>query len=135
LKLSHATGYALKALAFLANGDGRPVASHHIARAHGLPEKFLLKALKPLVSAGILRSVKGPNGGYRLAKPAGNITLLEVVEASEAPIRGYATPADGEGVAGVNRRLQAACDNVAEVVRRGLGNVTVKELAGRKKGR
>jgi Rrf2 family protein len=135
VKFTRATRYALRALVFLASGDGRPVASHDIARAHGLPEKFLLKALKPLVSADILRSVKGPNGGYRLAKPTKDITLLEVVEASEAPIRGYATPADGEGVEGVNRRLQAACDNVAAVVRQNLEGVTVKDLAGGKKGR
>ncbi len=73
--------------------------------------------------------LKGPNGGYRLAKATQDITLLEVVEASEGPLRGYAAPADGEGAEAVNRRLQATCDNAAEVVRRSLEGVTIQELA------
>ncbi len=128
MKFSLATGYALRALAFLANGDGRPVASRDIAWAYGLPEKFLVKALKPLVSAGILRSLKGPNGGYRLAKPAGDITLLEVVEAAEGSVRG-AAPAVGDHDAR-RRRLQGVCAKAAGLVRQGLGAVTLKDLAG-----
>ena len=131
MKLTHATGYAFKALVVLAQGDGRPVASHNIAAAQGLPEKFLLKVLRPLVNAGLLRSNKGPNGGYQLAKAAGAITLLEVVEAAEGPVRGEA-PAVGDDAA-LHRRLQAACDNAADVVRQSLKGVTVKGLAARGK--
>jgi Rrf2 family protein len=135
MKFSHATGYALKALVHLeGNGDGRPIASHDIAAAQGLPEKFLLKCLHPLVNAGLLRSVKGPSGGYRLAKPPRDITLLEVVEAAEAPVRGL-VPVFAEDAGAFDRRLQAACDNVAGIVRRSLEGVTVKDLAGGKKAR
>src|SRR5262245_32615350 len=98
MKLTRATGHALVGLAHLArHGGGRPVASHAIAAAHGIPEEFLLKCLRPLVSAGVLRSVKGPHGGFRLARPPGDITLLEVVEATEGPVRGYPTPTDVKG--------------------------------------
>jgi Rrf2 family protein len=135
VKLSSATGYALQALVFLArSGGSRPVASHAAAAAHGIPERFLLKCLKPLVSAGVLRSVKGPNGGYRLARPAGEVTLLEVVEAVDGPVRGLAPEVGAGGALG--RKLQAVCDKVAGVVREGLGGVTVKDLAGgRRAGR
>jgi Rrf2 family protein len=136
MKFTRATGYALVALAHLArHGRGQPVASHDIAAAHGIPERFLFKCLKPLVSAGVLRSVRGPNGGYRLARPPGDITLLEVVEAFEGPVRGYATPTDVKGAEGVNRKLQAVCDKVAGVVREGLGGVTVRDLVGRQRWR
>ena len=93
MKLSHASGYALAALAYIARAkpDG-PVASHVIAAAAGLPERYLLKVLKPLVDAGVLRSLKGPHGGYRLARPPKAITLLEVVEAADGPVRGDAPP-------------------------------------------
>src|SRR5581483_8942418 len=96
MKLTRASSYALHAVAHMAaTGEDRPVASHHIAKARGIPELFLLKILKPLVSARILRSVKGPNGGYRLARPAAKITMLEVVEAVDGPIRGTAPLAEG----------------------------------------
>src|SRR5213080_2075242 len=91
MKLTRASSYALHAVVFMATQKSdRPVASHLIAQARGIPERFLLKVLKPLVSARVLYSVKGPNGGYRLAKPATDISVLEILEAVDGPIRGYA---------------------------------------------
>jgi Rrf2 family protein len=134
MTLTHASAYALAALAYLArNGAGRLVAAQDIAAARGLPEQFLVKVLKPLVSAGVLRAVKGPNGGYRLARPPQAITLLEVVEALEGPVRGRAPEVGTDGALG--RKLQAVCDKVAGVVRQGLRGVTLKGLAGRQRGR
>src|SRR5688500_7201582 len=83
-----AFGYAMRALAYLVQHVGKgPVASHDIARVQRMPERFLLKVLKPLVSHGILTSVKGPHGGYQLARPAKSISVLEVYEATNGPIR------------------------------------------------
>jgi Rrf2 family protein len=132
MKFTSACVYALRALVHLArHGGGGLVASHTIAAAEGLSESFLLKSLKPLVSAGVLRSVKGPSGGYRLARPARKITLLEVVEAVDGPIRGDVAPvAPGEG-ARLDARLQEVCEGVAEVVRRRLGKMSVADLAPR----
>src|SRR5947209_17886741 len=83
MKLSRASSYALHAVAFMAGqkDNARPVASHHIAAARGIPDRFLLKVLKPLVSARILLSLKGPHGGYRLARKAEDISVLDVLEA------------------------------------------------------
>src|SRR5271166_541877 len=129
MKLTRASSYALHAVTHMAaEGEERPVASHHIARARGIPERFLLKVLKPLVSARVLRSVKGPHGGYRLAKPAAKITLLEIVEAVDGPIRGIAPLADGNKD-GLDGRLEAVCAQSAEQVRRHLGKVRVSNLA------
>src|SRR5262245_6772125 len=127
MKLTRATAYARRALVFLARNGGRPVASYDVAAAEGIPERFLLKCLRPLVVAGLVRSVKGPHGGYRLARPAREITLLEVVEAGQGPVRGLAPDV---GVEALDHRLQAVCERVAGVVREGLGRVTVKNLAG-----
>src|SRR5438876_12445366 len=89
MKLTRASSYALHAVVFMAAQKlDRPVASHLIAKARGIPERFLLKVLKPLVSARVLMSVKGPNGGYRLAKAPNQITMLEILEAVDGPIRG-----------------------------------------------
>ena len=110
MQLSRATSYAVHALVHMARQKGdQPLASHLTARERGIPEKFLLKLLKPLVSRGVLKSVKGPNGGYRLAKAPKDITLLEIIEAVDGPIQ-----AQGgfEGSAGnrLGKKLQAVWD-------------------------
>ena len=132
MKLTHACGYAVRAVTYLARQKGNRLAtSRHIAQAQRLPERFLVKVLRPLVSARLLLSLRGPNGGYRLARPAAAITLLEIVEAVDGPVR-EVVPALGAKEAGrFERRLQAACAAAAEVIRRRLGKVRVADLVGR----
>jgi Rrf2 family protein len=130
MKLNHASGYALAALVHMARQPpGELVASHHIAEARGIPDGFLLKLLKPLVDADILRSVKGPNGGFRLARPPKDVTLLEVVEAVDGPVRGDAPAVGRGGAAALDRRLQQMCDEAAALARQRLAKVTLAELA------
>jgi Rrf2 family protein len=54
-----------------------------LAEFHGVSESYLLKHLQALTGAGLFESVPGPKGGYRLARPPEQITLLDVVEAIE----------------------------------------------------
>src|SRR5438105_14710278 len=89
MKLTRTSTYALQALAYMAaQKKTGPIASYIVARERGIPEKFLLKLLKPLVSTRVLISLKGPNGGYRLGRPADQISMLEVIEAVDGPLRG-----------------------------------------------
>jgi Rrf2 family protein len=130
MKLSRASSYALHALAYMAGEPAqKPVASHVVAAARGISERFLLKVLKPLVSARVLTSVKGPNGGYRLLKPAKQITLLEVVEAVDGPVRGEAPAVGQNGGAALDRRLGAVCEDAGSLARQRLAKVTLAELA------
>jgi Rrf2 family protein len=110
---------------------GRPATAHDIAEAQGAPNRFLLRALKALVAAGLPRSAAGPGGGYRLGRPAARITLLEVVEAVDGPIRGEA-PLGLEGRHGFDSRLGAVCQAVADRVRRSLGRARVQDLFGQR---
>jgi Rrf2 family protein len=109
----------------------KPVASHHIANARGIPERFLLKVLKPLVSARVLHSIKGPNGGYRLARSASDISLLEVVEAVDGPIRGLAPLSQVEGDGQLDRKLEQICNQSAEILRKQLQKVRMADLVGK----
>jgi Rrf2 family protein len=131
MKLTRASAYAIQALAAMAadsgHGGNSPIASHLTAQAHGIPERFLLKLLKPLVSAGILQSVRGPGGGYRLARPATKITLLEVIEAVDGPIRGVAPPIEKKTLP-LDALLQKVCEEAAEQTRRQLQKVKLSEL-------
>ncbi len=131
MKLTAASTYALHALAYLASrrGDG-PVPSHHVAEAAGVPDRYVLKVLKMLVSARILGSVKGPNGGYWLARPAADISVLDVIEAVDAPVRGHNPLADARGAKGLDARLQAVCEEAAGLIREELGRVRLSDLTG-----
>lgn len=60
-----------------------------MAEFHGVPKEYLGKALRKLSAAGIITGGVGPKGGYRLAKTAKNITLLEIVEAVEGKERAF----------------------------------------------
>jgi Rrf2 family protein len=109
--------------------QNKPVASHHIAKARGIPERFLLKVLKPLVSARVLHSIRGPNDGYRLARSAADVSMLEIVEAVDGPIRGHAPLSQIEGDGYLDRKLEAICSQSAEQQRKQLQNVRLSDLA------
>jgi Rrf2 family protein len=135
MKFTRGSRYALQALMHLAReGGGGRLFSHAAARACGIPRKPLLGVLRPLVTAGVLRSLNGRHGGYRLARPAQDITLLEVIEAVDGPIRGDAPPVGaGKEGAALAKRLQEACDRAAELVRGRLAKVTLADLVRRKR--
>src|SRR5689334_5912758 len=116
MKLSRASSYALHAVVHLAQQQSaEPVASHVIAEARGLPERFLLKVLKPLVGLRLLTSVKGPHGGYKLLAEPAAISLLQIIEAVDGPLRGQA-PFTRDGDA-LNGKLEAACLGGAQILR------------------
>ncbi len=71
---------------FLALDEARPVTARRIALAFRVSETHLVKVLQALHRAGLVRSARGPGGGYRLTRPASNIRLIEVVEAIEGPL-------------------------------------------------
>ena len=130
MKLTRASSYALHALAYMASQKKtNPTASHIIAEKRHIPERFLLKVLKPLVSAQLLTSVKGPNGGYRLARPASEISVLDVLEAVEGKIRGQAPSEEPNHP--TSRRLEAICQQSADSVRKHLGKIKITDLNNR----
>src|SRR5205823_5393324 len=91
-------------------------ACHDLARTLDLPERSLLQVLRPLVLAGVLDPLPGPGGGYRLARPAAAITVLEVGEVVDGPMAAVA-PKISAADAALDRRLQAVCQDVVAVVR------------------
>jgi len=82
--LSRSSEYAIRALTHLARlNDGRHHLSRDLAEELGLPAPFLGKVLQPLVTRGVLHSQRGRSGGFRLARPASSVTLIEIVDAQE----------------------------------------------------
>jgi Rrf2 family protein len=91
LKLTKKADYGLIALRHLAslsakNGVGATASTKDIADTYHLPVPLLAKVLQLLTRAGILQSVAGTNGGYKLARVANRISALEVVRAIDGPV-------------------------------------------------
>jgi Rrf2 family protein len=150
MKLTRASSYALHAVVHMAQQkmQNAPVASHHIAAERGIPDRFLLKVLRPLVAHRILLSVKGHKGGYRLARSPSDITMLEVVEAVDGDVQGYAperptakdrdhTPAEVKKFKQIwntlQPKLEQVCGQTAEQIRKSLEKVRISDLVNRSK--
>ena len=83
--------WALHCCAILASlPEGRYLSTRALAEFHGLPKEYLSKALQSLSQAGLVHSTLGPSGGYRLARPAAELTFLDIVEAVEGGTRMFA---------------------------------------------
>jgi Rrf2 family protein len=88
LKLSVKSDYAARAVLFLARRYGRlhPVRTEEIAQENSIPLNYLVQILIELKSARIVRSLRGKEGGYLLARPPAEVTLGDVVRAVQAEV-------------------------------------------------
>ncbi|AGL02455.1 RrF2 family transcriptional regulator [Desulfoscipio gibsoniae] len=88
MRLNQATDYAFRAVLYLSSlPKGQVIEARVIAENEKIPIRFMLKILRLLTQAGIVESYRGVGGGYALAKVPGEITLKDVVEAVEGPVR------------------------------------------------
>ena len=87
MKISRSTGYALIAVGYIAQHykEGA-VLAQRISKEYDIPLEYLLKILQQLVRASVLRSKRGPRGGFFLAQDAQNITMLQIIEAVDGPM-------------------------------------------------
>ncbi|MEN6333637.1 MAG: Rrf2 family transcriptional regulator [Phycisphaerales bacterium] len=98
MRVSRSTGYALLAVGYIAKNQGDGVVlSQDISKQYDIPLEYLLKILQQLVRANVLRSKRGPRGGFSLAKPTNKITMLEVIEAVDGPLTGELNLTDQAG--------------------------------------
>ncbi len=87
MRISRSTGYGLLAAGYLVqNQEKGIVLSQDIAKEYGIPLEYLLKILQQLVRANILRSKRGPRGGFSLARSPKKINMLQIIEAVEGPM-------------------------------------------------
>lgn len=87
LQLTRDGEYAVRALLYLAaRPPGTTCLMAEIADAQEVPRSYLSKIMQQLVAAGLARSRRGARGGFTLARPAGEITLRQAIEAVEGPI-------------------------------------------------
>ena len=86
MKLSEGIEQAIHSVAMLSGlPDDAVLSAASLAEFHGVSTSYLLKHLQSLSKAGVLKTIPGPKGGYKLAKDASEITLLDIVTAIEGP--------------------------------------------------
>jgi Rrf2 family protein len=83
LRISEAASLAMHALGYLAKREDAPVTSREIASRFEISEAHLAKVMQRLVKVELLRSVRGPRGGFTLNRDPESVTLLEIFEAIE----------------------------------------------------
>jgi Rrf2 family protein len=88
MQITRQADYAIRAMLYLAReGKGKRVATGDVADAQRIPPSFLAKIVSQLSIAGLLHTSRGMRGGISLARDPSQITLLDVVEAIDGPIR------------------------------------------------
>ncbi|MEL7448186.1 MAG: SUF system Fe-S cluster assembly regulator [Pseudomonadota bacterium] len=131
LRLSKLTDYATVILAHMANGpSGSVYPAAEIAQRTRIGTATVSKLLKGLNHAGLVNSLRGPSGGYRLSRPAGEITAAQIIDALEGPVSITECSAiegncDLASVCGVGNNWQ----RINGAIRAGLERVTLAQLS------
>ncbi len=127
---SSACEYAIRATTYLAERPDTLVQLRDIAVAERLPAPFVSKILQGLVRAGLLRSVKGPGGGYGLARPASAITFLDVRAAIDGTHDLHACPAGlGTCSSSVPCPLHESYEPVRRAINDYLAHTTIEQAS------
>jgi len=130
LELTHRGAYAIRAVLALARADrDEVVPARHIAKEMDIPVRFLPQVLGDLNRAGIVEARLGRAGGYRLSRPASDISLLDIIEAAEGDARRQTCVLSGKSCDGLN-----PCDvhdmfyDAQEAILQRLDGVSVAEV-------
>ena len=133
MRLSHLADYAVVLMTAAARrpADAR-LSATELSAETGVPLPTAQKLMGQLAASGLLRSARGAAGGYSLAKPAGEISLADMVEAVEGPIAmtacsGHEGPSDC--ALDAHCRVKPHMGVVGNAVRSALGAVSLTELA------
>ena len=130
MHISAKADYAVRAAVHLASVSSGPTTTESIAAAQGIPGKFLEAIMTSLKAAGVVRSQRGPSGGYWLSRPADAITVADVMRAVDGPlasVRGQ-RPED-VAYSGSAVPLQSVWLAVRSALREVLEHVTLADLA------
>jgi Rrf2 family protein len=126
--ISQTAEYALRAAVVLGGSPGRPMTTHQIAARAQVPASYLSKVLQGLGRAGVVEAHRGLRGGFVLARPPGELTVLQIINAVDPVRRIERCPLNdshhGRGLCPLHRRLD---DGVA-LMEALYGGTTLAEL-------
>ena len=131
MRISAKTDYAIRAVVEMAaaSPDGHLVKAESVADAQQIPLRFLLGILNELRHAGIVDSRRGVEGGYRLAMPAAEVTIADIIRAIDGPLANVAgVRPDALQLAGSAAPLQQVWVSLRSSIREVLEHVTVADI-------
>ena len=132
MRINRTVEYGLTAAVFIAqNCEDGLVMAKKISGAYDLPLEYLLQVMQQLVRAGILTSKKGPGGGFNLARPAKEITMLEIIEANDGPVIVPMNLVEQTGKP-FAKKIEKMFLNVSKAMKASYAKVTLADLAGKK---
>jgi Rrf2 family protein len=133
VRITAKVDYAVRAAAEMAAAPGGPVKGETLARRQGIPAKFLENILADLRRSGLVASQRGADGGYRLARPADEVTIADIIRAVEGPLADvHGTPPETVEYAGPAAHLQQVWVATRAALRSILEEVTLADVvAGR----
>jgi Rrf2 family protein len=131
VRISAKTDYAIRALVELAAhaGPQRALTAEAIAAAQGIPVRFLLNILADLRRVGLVASRRGPDGGWWLARPSGEITVADAVRAVDGPLAHVSEVSHLSPDLATAQSLSSVWVAVQSRVREVLEGVTLADLA------
>ena len=119
MKTSRSIGYALAAVGYIAeNQDNGPVMAARVSKEYGISLEYLLKILHLLVRANVLRSKRGPRGGFSLARNPQEITMLQIIEAIDGPLMSHLNLAEQTHSADFSLKMEGICKEATEEARK-----------------
>ncbi len=128
LRMSKKTLLALEAVVDIAyHARPEPVQSKEITKRQGIPQRYLEQVMQQLVHAGVLKGVRGPRGGYRLARERRRITVGEIVRIVSA-MEVSEENANGNGSSIGDKVVRPLLSRVQENMMRELDEVTIEDL-------
>jgi len=129
-KVSQAASLAIHAMMLMASSHHKPLSTKEIALTMDASEAHLAKVLQRLGHVGLVKSERGPKGGFTLGKPADAITLLDIYEAIEGPFA-VRTCLLGRPICDGGQKcfLGGLMQSIGEQVRRHLTGTRLSELA------
>lgn len=130
IRISKLADYAVVILAEMASQEGALVSASSLALNVRLPEPTVAKVLKLLGRGGVISSMRGSNGGYKLARSSSNITIEDIITAIDGPI-GITSCADGitpDCSLGGSCSVRGRWDDVNSAIRGVLSDMTLADM-------
>ena len=131
---SQTVEYALRAIVILCDEAPRPRTSEQIAQVTLVPQAYLPKVMQSLIRAGLVKSQRGPKGGFSLTKAPEQLTVLEVINAVDPIMRIHDCPLGITGHEGLlcplHRRLDKTLEMVEDVFRQTTLAMILSETTG-----
>ena len=121
--------YAFIAMAYVAqhSKDGM-IKARTISKAYGIPHEFFQKFVQKLAKANVLKSKRGKGGGFTLAKPAHEITVLDIIEAIRGPLEKITHLSQQANNAPFAVKMEQVCNEAADKAKSRLRKATLSKM-------